>query len=88
MIFSPIAVLIVTPMIRPFKWGRILFTYLIPLCPLFVLWDGIVSSLRTYSINEMNELINRLHNKDSYEWQTGKIKSEPGVIIYLLGNKI
>ena len=74
-------------MIRPFKWGRILFTYLIPLVPLFVFWDGIVSSLRTYFINEMKELINNLQNKDSYEWQTGKIKSGPGVILYLTGYK-
>ena len=87
MIFSPVAVLIATPMIRPFKWGRILFTYLIPLVPLFVFWDGIVSSLRTYSINEMKELINNLQNKDNYEWQTGKIKSGPGVILYLTGYK-
>ncbi len=87
MIFSPVTVLLVTPMIRPFKWGRILFTYLIPVVPLFVLWDGIVSSFRTYSVNEMNGLINRLHNKDSYEWQTGKIKSGPGVILYLMGYK-
>lgn len=86
-IFSPITLLLVTPMIRPFKWGRILFTYLIPVVPLFVLWDGIVSSLRTYSVNEMNALINRLRNKDIYVWQTGRIKSGPGVILYLMGYK-
>jgi hypothetical protein len=53
MVFSPLTVLFTTPFIYPFKIGRIIFTYLIPIVPLFVLWDGVVSSLRTYSVQEM-----------------------------------
>jgi len=37
MLFSPISVLLTTPFIRPFTFGRIIFTYLIPIVPLFVL---------------------------------------------------
>ena len=87
MIFSPITVLLTTPFIRPFKIGRIIFTYLIPIVPLFVLWDGIVSSLRTYSVKEMNELINELNNNEKNNWEVGRIKSGPGVIMYLIGTK-
>lgn len=36
MIFSPVSVILTTPFIRPFKIGRIVFTYLIPLVPLFI----------------------------------------------------
>ncbi len=85
MIFSPITVLLTTPFIRPFKFGRLLFTYLIPIVPLFVLWDGIVSSLRTYSVKEMEGLVSTLENKDSFDWKIGRIKSGPGVVLYLTG---
>ena len=87
MIFSPISVLLTTPFIRPFKIGRIFFTYFIPIVPLLVLWDGIISSLRTYSVEEMNELIGRLNNKETFNWEVGKVKSGPGKILYLLGTK-
>ena len=87
MIFSPISVLLTTPFIRPFKIGRIIFTYLIPIVPLLVLWDGIVSSLRTYSVEEMNGLIASLNNKETFNWEVGKVKSGPVKILYLLGTK-
>ncbi|MCL6267924.1 hypothetical protein [Flagellimonas myxillae] len=85
MLFSPISVLLSTPFIRPFKWGRILFTYLIPIVPLFVLWDGVISSLRTYSVKEMKALVAELDGGDSYTWEIERVKSGPGVILYLLG---
>lgn len=87
MIFSPLSVLFTTPFIKPFKLGRIIFTYLIPIIPLFVLWDGIVSCLRTYSVKEMNDLINSLNNKNNFDWKVGRVKSGPGVVLYLLGTK-
>ncbi|MCZ2356444.1 MAG: hypothetical protein LC115_07115 [Bacteroidia bacterium] len=87
MLFSPLSVLITTPFIRPFKLGRIIFTYLIPIVPLFVLWDGIVSSFRTYSVKEMNELVGNLKGTENYDWEINKIKSGPGVVLYLLGTK-
>lgn len=85
MIFSPITVLLVTPFIRPFKLGRIIFTYLIPIVPLFVFWDGIVSCLRTYSTKELKSLVDSLENGKKYNWEIERVKSGPGVVIYLLG---
>ena len=87
MLFSPISVLLTTPFIRPFKTGRIVFTYLIPVVPLFVLWDGIVSSLRTYSVKEMNDLVENLKGKETYDWEIGKVRSGPAVVLYLLATK-
>ncbi len=85
MILSPLSVIFTTPFIRPFKVGRIIFTYLIPVVPIVVLWDGVVSSLRTYSVKEMDDLVNQLENKDSFEWEIGRKKSGPGMVPYLLG---
>ncbi len=86
MLFSPLSVLLTTPFIRPFKFGRIIFTYLIPLVPLFVMWDGIVSSLRTYSVKEMELLIQELNDKESFDWEVGKIKSGLGINLYVIGS--
>lgn len=88
MIFSPLSVLLTTPFIRPFKIGRIIFTYIIPIVPLFVLWDGVVSSLRTYSVKEMNELVKNLNKTDKYDWEINKVKSGPSIVLYLLGTKM
>lgn len=85
MFFSPITLLLTTPFIRPFKIGRLIFTYLIPIVPLFVWWDGMVSSLRTYSVKEMEELVKNVVNNESFNWKIGKVKSGPGVILYLIG---
>lgn len=87
MLISPITVLFTTPFIRPFKFGRIIFTYFIPIVPLFVLWDGVVSSLRTYSLKEMKELVADLTGIDNYEWEINKVKSGPAIILYLSGTK-
>ena len=87
MLFSPVSVLIATPFIRPFKIGRILFTYVIPLVPLFTLWDGVVSALRTYSVNEMLDLVDGVENNDRFDWDIGKLKSGIGVVLYLIGTR-
>lgn len=85
MFLSPFTVLFTTPFIKPFKIGRLVFTYLLPIVPLFVWWDGIISSLRTYSVKEMNELVKSLEKTEKYDWEINKVKSGLGTILYLLG---
>ena len=87
MLFSPLSVWFTTPFIRPLKFGRFLFTYFIPIVPLFVLWDGIVSALRTYSVQEMQDLVKDLNGTENYNWEMKKVKNKPGVLLYLLGTK-
>ena len=85
MIFSPLNVLFVTPFIRPFSIGRIIFTYIIPLVPVFVMFDGILSALRTYTVPEMEELVSRVKGHENYDWKIGKVKSGPATILHLIG---
>jgi ubiquinone/menaquinone biosynthesis C-methylase UbiE len=85
MILSPISVLLMTPFIRPFKFDRILFTYLIPIIPLFVMWDGIVSVLRTHTNEELKSMVASLEGSDSFEWEIATTNSKPSNISYLLG---
>lgn len=86
MFFSPLTVLLTTPFIRPFSVERILFTYLIPVVPIITWWDGIVSSLRTYSIKEMDLLISKVEGRETFEWKTGRIKSGPAYLLFLSGS--
>src|SRR6185436_4078426 len=51
----PFFVLALTPLVRPLSWTQILFTYIIPILPLLIFWDGLVSQLRTYSVDELRE---------------------------------
>lgn len=83
--FSPITVLIFTPLIKPLTIGRIVFTYLIPVVPIFTWWDGIVSVLRTYSKEELQQLINKVDNGETFDWEISEVNSGKFVNYYLLG---
>jgi hypothetical protein len=52
-LFTPIFVAFATPFIRPFRWMRLLWTYVIPLIPLTCWWDGLISACRAYTVTEM-----------------------------------
>ena len=84
-LFSPIFILLTTPFIRPFKLSRILFTYIIPIVPLFVMWDGAVSVLRTYTPEEMKTMTQQLEGGDQYHWEIGTTKEKWILVQYLLG---
>ncbi|GJG88795.1 hypothetical protein tb265_39760 [Gemmatimonadetes bacterium T265] len=56
MLAVPFAVLLATPLLRPFRWSRLLLTYVLPLIPLVALVDGVVSCLRTYTPDELRAL--------------------------------
>ncbi len=84
-IFSPLNVLFSTPFIRPFKISRLIFTYLIPIVPIIVLWDGVVSALRTYNEDEMRQLIEATPQYEDFEWEVSRINHKGIPILYLLG---
>ncbi len=86
MLLVPLMVLLMTPFIRPFRWSRLLWTYLIPLIPLVGMFDGLVSCLRTYNVEELRDLVSRLDAND-YDWDIGTVKGTAGPIpiTYLIG---
>jgi hypothetical protein len=71
-LFSPLLVWAVTPFLRPLSMPRLLFTYLLPLVPLLVLWDGIVSVLRCYRPDELRALTGGLD--DRYDWRVERVR--------------
>ncbi len=86
MFLVPILTLFVTPMIRPVSWTQLLYTYLIPILPFLIFWDGLVSQLRSYTAEEFTEMTRTLEALD-YQWEIGSIQVPrlPTGVPYLLG---
>jgi hypothetical protein len=76
-----------TPLIRPFRLSRLLCTYLVPIIPLVLLFDGVVSCLRTYGPQELREIIEKLSGIE-YQWEVGAYSKASGQapITYLIGS--
>ncbi|MGH9562797.1 MAG: hypothetical protein ACRD3S_15200, partial [Terracidiphilus sp.] len=80
----PIAALFTTPFIRPFRVSRLFWTYLLPMIPLVLFIDGLLSCMRAYSPSEMNELCARV-SAPGYIWDAGEAPGRFGRVTYLLG---
>lgn len=81
----------VTPFIKPRSLSRFIWTYLIPIVPLTTCWDGIVSLLRVYSLQDLKTLTATLqsdnHPCKDYTWETGHAPTGTPLFVftYLLG---
>lgn len=82
----PILVLLLTPLVRPLRPLALVLTYILPILPLVIWWDGLVSQLRTYSPAELEELTLGLDAPD-YEWDIGAVPApgSPLQFPYLVG---
>jgi hypothetical protein len=72
------------PRIRPFRWSRLLWTYLIPVIPFVLLFDGIVSCLRSYRPQELREIVAQL-TSCQYRWEIGELAEKRAPVTYLIG---
>jgi hypothetical protein len=84
MLFSPLAALLGVPFLKPFRWSRLFWTYVLPLVPLVFTIDGVISCLRTYSVKELREMTAEF---TEYDWQIGEIRGPvwPTPVTYLIG---
>ena len=46
----------IIPFIKPFRWDRLVFTYLFPIGVLATFWDGMISVRKSYSIRELEKM--------------------------------
>jgi hypothetical protein len=76
----PVATICLVPFMRPFRFARLIWTYLLPVIP-FVMWfDGVLSCLRAYSLAELRELAAGV-DAPHYTWDVG----ETNAVTYLVG---
>ncbi len=85
MLLTPVFVWLTTPLMRPFQWRRVFWTYVLPLVPLTCLWDGIVSQFRAYTVLELEAL--GAEAGGTYTWSAGRVPigTVPGYLTYLVG---
>ncbi|MGA8142949.1 MAG: hypothetical protein WB987_03550 [Candidatus Acidiferrales bacterium] len=85
-LFIPAVDWLFAPFRRPFRWSRLLWTYLIPVVPLALLFDGLSSCLRAYSLSDLRELTDGLSSA-SYKWEIGEENGGllPVRVTYLIG---
>jgi hypothetical protein len=85
-IMTLLGYLLVTPFIKPRKFSRFTWTYLLPIVPLATCWDGLASFLRGYSQRDLQKLIEPFALND-YRFEIGEIST--GIPIfnftYLIG---
>lgn len=74
----------ITPLARPMTWYQLVFTYLIPVVPVFYAWDGAVSNLRTYTLNDLDELLEGLEDA-TYTWKKEVVKQGNSKFLTLVG---
>ena len=87
-VFVPLTVLLTAFFVRPFRFSRIIFTYLIPILPVIIVVDGCIALLKLYNPKDLDELTSKLE-VENYEWKSGKNDNgRGGKIIYLTGRAI
>ena len=64
--FFSLLTLVVTPWIRPLSLRRLALTYVVPIVPAMVGFDGVMSCIRAYDVDELAALTDGLD--DNYVW--------------------
>jgi hypothetical protein len=83
-VFMFLGGLVTAPCIRPFRLSRLFWTYLLPIVPLLLFWDGLISCLRAYSIKQLQEMTAAL-DADGYTWEVGQDRDGVATVTYLVG---
>jgi hypothetical protein len=74
------------PFVPGRRWSWLFFTYLVPLVPLLILFDGLVSCLRVYSLPELSGLTQGIGG-EGWRWEMGRLRlgSAPAHATFLVG---
>lgn len=77
--------LAVVPLVRPFRLSRLVWTYAIPLLPLVITFDALVSCLRTYDVEELGRLADEAFG-EGMSVDVGRVRAgfSPLVVTFLI----
>jgi len=82
---------LISPFLKPFSKKRMFFTYFVPIVPLILVFDGIMSCLRTYTTQELSLLASEVKGHENFEWKSGIVRRWqwqwifPSYIQYFIG---
>jgi len=77
----PILVWVFMPRVKPLRFATLLFTYIVPILPLLIWWDGFASAAKTYTVGELKTMTDSI-STPGYEWNSEEI-AVPGAPIPL-----
>jgi hypothetical protein len=85
-LFIPILVLLLMPLVRPRRILPLLLTYAPPLFPFLIWWDGVASTLRTYTVAELRDLASEI-GVPGYSWHVREVavKGAPIPVLEVIG---
>lgn len=84
-LLMPVAGLVTAPFMRPLRISRLFWTWIVPVIPFVLFFDGVISCLRAYSQKELRVLVSQV-KADDYVWQIGEQSGGPAPITYLIGH--
>jgi len=73
------------PFVRPFRVSRLFWSYVLPVVPVVLFVDGVLSCLRAYSPAELLELCEKT-SAPGYQWEAGEESGFFGPVTYLFGH--
>lgn len=86
-ILAPLVAVFAAFFIKPFRWSRLFFTFVIPILPVMITWDGLVALIRIRNPKRLKEIVEASGLQD-WHWESGKLQNNRGgFIIYLNGWK-
>jgi len=68
----PVLVLLLMPRVRPRRTVPLVLTYLPPVLPLLIWWDGLASTLKTYQTEELESLVAEIR-EPGYDWSVQEV---------------
>ena len=83
---TPLSVYAFTPFVRPALLSTLALTYVVPVLPLLVGWDGFASCLRAYSVDELEAMVAPLQRAD-YRFRVVRtlLPMRPGYVTSVVG---
>ncbi len=68
----PVLVLLFMPRVRPLRVLPLLLTYVPPLLPAMIWWDGVASTLKSYRADELRALVSSIETP-GYRWRVEEL---------------
>lgn len=86
-IFIPLLVLGLMPRVRPRRWRALVLTYVPPIVPLLLWWDGAASTLRSHGADELRTLVREIA-APGYAWRVEEVYAAgaPLPVLHLIGH--
>ncbi len=72
-----VVAIIATLLFLPFSLKRALWTFVFPIVPAVLVFDGLVSALRAYSRDELMHLARRADPQNKFKWEFKRLRSFP-----------